>query len=104
MVLSREQIDRFWNDGYLVAEDAVTPDELASLNREMSAWVEESRAHDGPFGPPTVDGRARFDVAPEHRADAPALRRVNNPSEISEAYMATVRGARVMGWGGGGHL
>ena len=65
-VLSREQIDAFWRDGYLMVEDAVTPSQLAALRAEIVQWVEESRAHKSPFGPPTIDGRPRFDMGSEH--------------------------------------
>jgi ectoine hydroxylase-related dioxygenase (phytanoyl-CoA dioxygenase family) len=85
-MLSQEQIEQFWHDGYLVAENAVTADQLAALRRELAAWVEESRGHAKPFGPPTIDGRPRFDMGEEHSADRPALRRVNNPSDVSPAY------------------
>ena len=30
-VLSREQFDAFWRDGYLMVENAVTPAQLAAL-------------------------------------------------------------------------
>lgn len=95
-VLSREQIDAFWRDGYLMVEGAVTPAELAALKAEIAAWVEESRAHAEPFGPPTVDGRPRFDMGAEHTAAKPALRRINNPSDISEAYRQVMLDARMV--------
>jgi ectoine hydroxylase-related dioxygenase (phytanoyl-CoA dioxygenase family) len=90
-MLSDAQIDQFRQDGYLVAPDAVTPAQLEGLRREVANWVEESRRHSAPFGPPTLDGRPRFDMGEEHSADQPALRRVNNPSDISDAYMNVVR-------------
>lgn len=90
-VLKPSEIDAFWRDGYLVVPGAVTPDQLAAIRSEVDAWVEESRAHDGPFGQPTMDERPRFDLAAEHCEDAPALRRVNNPSEISPAYREVMR-------------
>ena len=90
-MLSKEQVDAFWRDGYIVAEDAVDARQLAALRDTLAGWVEESRAHDAPFGEPTVDGRPRFDLAPEHTAASPALRRVNNPSEIDGAYMEAMR-------------
>ena len=49
-VLSTEQIDAFWRDGYLMVDDAVTPAQLVRLKAEISAWVEASRAHSAPFG------------------------------------------------------
>lgn len=80
--LSQDQIDAFWRDGCLVAENAVTPDQLAAMRRLMAEWAEESRAHTQPYGPPTVDGRPRFDMGTEHSAERPALRRINNPSDV----------------------
>ncbi len=82
-MLSKTQIDQFWRDGYLVVPDAVTPTELAAMRAQIGTWVEESRVHREPFGPPTIDGRPRFDMGEEHRSERPALRRVNNPSDIA---------------------
>src|SRR5262245_38431693 len=95
-VLSPEQIDAFWRDGYLMVEAAVTRDQLAALKAEIAAWVEESRAHAAPFGPPTIDGRPRFDMGSEHSAEKPALRRINNPSDISDAYREVMLNARTV--------
>jgi ectoine hydroxylase-related dioxygenase (phytanoyl-CoA dioxygenase family) len=95
-VLSRDQVDAFWRDGYLVVPDAVTPAQLAALKAEIAGWVEASRAHGAPFGPPTVDGRPRFDMGAEHSAERPALRRINNPSDISDAYREVMVDARTV--------
>jgi len=95
-VLTPEQIEAFRRDGYLTVENAITPAQLAALKADLSGWVEESRAHDAPFGPETLDGRARFDMGAEHTADHPALRRVNNPSDISEAYLDVMTDARTV--------
>ncbi len=92
--LSQSQIDFFHAEGYLLVEDAVAPAQLAALRAGFDAWVEDSRAHDAPWGE-TVDGRARFDVEPGHRADRPALRRVNSPTEISAAYDEAMRASRM---------
>ncbi|MBV9835848.1 MAG: phytanoyl-CoA dioxygenase family protein [Alphaproteobacteria bacterium] len=93
MRLTRSQIDDFWRDGYLVVADAVTPGQLAALRAEIVDWVEQSRAHTQPFGLPTIDGRPRFDMGTEHTAAKPALRRINNPSDISDAYLEVMRDA-----------
>ena len=90
-MLQREQIDRFWRDGYLVAENAVSVEQLERLRNAIDEWVEESRAHDAPFGESTMDGRPRFDMGEEHCAERPALRRINNPSEISPHYENVMR-------------
>ena len=93
--LTREQTEAFWRDGFLVAENAVSPAQLAALRAEIASWVEASRAHRAPFGPPTVDGRPRFDMGAEHSAEKPALRRINNPSDISPAYLEAMRDSRM---------
>lgn len=92
-MLSQDQIERFWRRGFLVVEDAVAPAQLDALRGEIAAWVEESRGHAEPFGAPTLDGRPRFDMGGEHSAERPALRRVNNPSDISDCFMDVVRNA-----------
>ncbi len=84
-VLSEEQRAAFWRDGVLTVENAVTPALLARLRADFSAWVEESRTQMRPYGT-SIDGRPRFDVQPGHSADKPALRRVQAPTEVSEAY------------------
>jgi phytanoyl-CoA hydroxylase len=90
-MLTKELVEDFWRDGFVVAPNAVTAAQLAALRAEIAGWVEESRAHKMPFGPPTIDGRPRFDMGAEHTAAAPALRRVNNPSDISAVFMDVVR-------------
>ena len=94
-VLTQEQKDAFWRDGCLVVPAAVTPAQLSALRGEITGWVEQSRAHKVPFGPPCVDGRPRFDMGTEHSAEHPALRRINNPSDISDAYLEVMRGSRM---------
>jgi len=94
--LSKAQVDQFWRDGYLLAEGGVGENQLELLKRQLSEWGEESRAHSAPFGPETVDGRARFDMGEEHSPETPALRRVNNPSEISDVYRDAMTAAPVV--------
>lgn len=90
-MLTREQVDQFWRDGYIVADDAVTDAQLAAMRADIETWVEDSRPHTKPFGPPTIDGRPRFDMGAEHSATQPALRRVNNPSDLYPAYDDAMR-------------
>ena len=59
--LTQEQIDRFWNDGVLVVEDAATIEQLDSLRAVFARWVAESRTHVDDYGE-TLDGRPRFDL------------------------------------------
>ena len=46
-MLTQAQVDRFWRDGYLVIEDAVTPAQLAALRREIDGWVDPWSNADG---------------------------------------------------------
>jgi ectoine hydroxylase-related dioxygenase (phytanoyl-CoA dioxygenase family) len=93
--LTPEQIDAFRRDGTIAAENAVTPEQLAALRREFGVWWEESRAHDRNYGA-MIDGRPRFDLQiPGHSKETPLLRRVNSPTEISEAYLDVVVNSRI---------
>ena len=92
-ILSKAQQEQFWRNGYLVIDGAVNDATLAKLRRQMDDWGEESREHTEPYGPPTVDGRPRFDMGEEHSAERPALRRINNPCEISENFHAVMTNA-----------
>ena len=89
-VLNRDQIDAFWRDGYLLLEDAVPPEKLAALSCEFDNWVDQSRSHSRAFGT-TLDGRPRFDLEPGHTAEAPTLRRISSPTEISDTYLDVMR-------------
>ena len=92
-VLTQDQKDQFWRDGFLVVENAVTLSELESLRHVFGEWVEESRDHNSDYGE-TMDGRPRFDLQPGHTADVPGLRRVQSPEEVSEVYADIMRNGR----------
>ena len=38
-MLTRGQIDEFWRDGYLLAENAVSGEQLRSLQESIREWV-----------------------------------------------------------------
>jgi len=83
--LTQQQKDFYNENGYLVVENAVSADQLKALEADFANWVEESKLHTEAFGE-AFDGRPRFDVEQGHAPDTPALRRVNAPVEVSEAY------------------
>ena len=93
--LTQDQSDRFWRDGFLVVENAVTRQQLNDLRQVFAGWVETSRAHTDDFGE-TLDGRPRFDLQPGHSADVPGLRRIQSPEEVSEVFETTMRLARTV--------
>lgn len=90
--LSEQQIDAFWRDGYVMAADAVSPDELSALRRQLDAWIEDSRAHDAPWGD-TGHAFPRFDIEAGHAPTSPRMRRVNNPAEITTCYETATFGS-----------
>ncbi len=94
-VLTEDQIDAFWRDGFICVPDAVTPAQLGAMRGLITEWVEESRGHAKPFGAETIDGRPRFDMGAEHSAENPALRRINNPSDLYAPYTDVMRNAAV---------
>ena len=94
-LLTQAQIDKFWRDGVLVVENAVSAIQLSALRTEFQTWVEESRSHSSDYGE-TRDGRRRFDLQPGHSAKTPGLRRVQSPEEVSEAFESVMRNARTV--------
>ena len=84
-MLTQNQIAFFNDNGDLVVEDAITPEQLQALRADFAAWVEESKSHEDAWGE-MVNGKPRFDVEKGHSSDNPALRRINAPHEVSEAY------------------
>ncbi len=83
--LTQSQTDFFNENGYLVVENAVSEDQLTKLRDDFAVWVEESKGETSAYGE-AFDGRPRFDVEAGHSSDSPALRRVNAPVEVSDAY------------------
>ena len=88
-LLTHAQVACFREQGFVTAPGAVTATQLDALREDFARWVELSREHDAPFGE-MLDGRPRFDVEPGHSREAPALRRVASPTELSGNYLAVL--------------
>jgi ectoine hydroxylase len=82
-VLTRAQREAYHADGYLLVEGVVDDATIAELNAVTEGFVERSRAQ-------TVSDRT-FDLAPEHTAEVPKIRRIKRPDEQHPLYweMAT---------------
>lgn len=93
VVLTDDEIASYWNDGYVFVPNALSSVQLDALRTDFATWVDESRAHDAPYGE-TADGRARFDLQSSHSPDQPALRRVASPVDVSNAYLEAMRDNR----------
>ena len=92
--LTQQQYNDFWRNGFLVVENAVTPDLLQKLQQIFDDWVMESCAHTEAYGT-TINAQPRFDLEESHCADKPALRRVNAPVEVSKAYYEAMASSRM---------
>ena len=72
--LTQAQREHYFEYGYLGAPALIGTDWLTRLNARTAHYVEESR-HVSP-----AKGDQRFDLEPDHRPDAPRIRRLNSPS------------------------
>lgn len=72
-VLTQSQREFYFHEGYVLLERIVPPDWLAKLRAATEEMIERSRA--------VTKTDKVFDLEPEHRPDAPRLRRVSNPEE-----------------------
>jgi phytanoyl-CoA hydroxylase len=94
-LLTDEQIDRFWEQGYLVAPGGATAAQVSAMGAEIDGWIENSRSQIANYGD-TADGKACFDIEIGHGAKTPQLRRVSNPCEISAAFLEVMRNATLV--------
>lgn len=77
-MIAQWQIEQFHQQGFLVVEEVLSAEEVALLQADFDAWVEESRQHSEVWGE-TLDGRPRFDLESDHAPHHPSLRRVSSP-------------------------
>lgn len=94
IALTKEQKDAFWRDGVLVVENAVEPALLARLRSDFETWVNKDPGKNSE-NHQTIDGRPRFDFEPDETGAPAKLRRVQAPTEISEAYFEAMANSRM---------
>ena len=87
MQLTREQIERFDHDGYLVIPDLLTADDVAQLQQETA------RYHDTLTGPLP----AEVDVTWEPDAKPPRVQQVLNAECLSDTLARVIRSPRLRG-------
>ena len=87
MQLTRDQIERFDRDGYLVIPDLLTADEVARLQRETADYHE------------TLSGAlpAEVDVTWEPNATPPRVQQVLNAECLSDTLAGIIHSPRVRG-------
>jgi len=82
-MLNEEQKTFYHANGYLVVEKVFDASDLAELNQVTDEFVHRSRA--------VTHSNELFDVAPDHTADTPKVRRVKDPDRQHDAYARAMR-------------
>lgn len=77
-VLGPEQKDAYNADGYLLVDRLIDADTVAALNAVTGDFIARSRD--------IAKSDRDFDLAPEHSADAPMVRRIKRPDEQHPLY------------------
>ena len=77
-ILKQAQRERYFEDGFLLVERAISDDWIRKLRAATDELVERSRK--------VTKSDPVFDLEPMHRPDAPRLRRVSNPVEQHPAF------------------
>lgn len=82
-VLPQQARIDYFEKGFALIEDAVPEEWIGRLLAATGRLVDASRTE--------RDSGRVFDLAPEHRADRPRVRRIKRPDEQDEAYWAFVQ-------------
>jgi len=87
-MLSKQQIDTYKAQGFLVVADVFSPDEVSELRRVTDEFVERSR---------TVTSHTEvFDLEDGHTSSMPRLRRIISPHKWHPVYTAAVRHPKII--------
>tara|TARA_B100000029_G_scaffold510062_1_gene600696 strand:- start:30 stop:905 length:876 start_codon:yes stop_codon:yes gene_type:complete len=84
-MLTEEQKKIYSEDGYVILPNVIPKDNLQAMITDLNQWIEESKNQKNNYGK-TKNGKSRFDLEEGHSAINPKLRRVANPTDISDAY------------------
>ncbi len=77
-MLTQDQIDFYNENGYLLVEDAVSPEQLDGLRKVTYDLIDQSRA--------ITESDDKFDLDEGHSADNPRLTRIKLPHKIDPIY------------------
>jgi ectoine hydroxylase-related dioxygenase (phytanoyl-CoA dioxygenase family) len=77
-MLTREQVQSYRRDGYLLIENVLSPSELATVRRVTDDLVAASAA--------VTDHDHVYDLEPTHSPEAPRVRRIKEPHSAHPAY------------------
>jgi ectoine hydroxylase-related dioxygenase (phytanoyl-CoA dioxygenase family) len=86
-MLTRDQVDSYRTDGYLVIENVLSATELETLRGVVDGLVEASRSvttHDGVY-----------DLEPTHTPEEPRVRRIKEPHNVHPAFRDVAFSAKI---------
>ena len=83
-ILTQAQRQQYFDHGYVGVPGLVGEDWLTPLRQVTNEFVEISRT----LGSKVQDKDKRFDLEPDHRPEAPRIRRLNSPVDHHEVYWA----------------
>ena len=88
-MLTPAQAAQYREDGYVVAPDIVSAEDIDALRRVTDEFVEASRA--------VTEHTGAFDLEPGHTREAPRLRRLKSPVARHPVYDAALRHDGILG-------
>jgi hypothetical protein len=88
-MLSRDQIEFYDANGYILVEDAVTPERLAELRRIAYEFIDRSRE--------VTQSDDVFDLDQGHSRDTPRLTRIKLPHKQHPLFWGTLKTERTVG-------
>ena len=86
-MLTKEQKEFYEENGYLMVEDVVDPEQLAKLQAITAEMIEESRS--------VTESDARYDLDKGHSAENPRLTRIKLPHKQNPYYWEILTKSRV---------
>jgi phytanoyl-CoA hydroxylase len=87
-MVTRQQVDRYHADGFVVIGDVLSAEQLAEGRRLIAEFTERSRA--------VTVSDALFDLEPGHCAERPMVRRLKNPARLHPFFGALIRSAPIL--------
>lgn len=82
-MLSPEQIQSYDDNGYILVEDAITPEQLSMLRTRTLELIDESR--------PVTESNDVFDLDEGHSASNPRLTRIKLPHKVDPMFWDVIR-------------
>ncbi|MGI9423083.1 MAG: phytanoyl-CoA dioxygenase family protein, partial [Hyphomicrobiaceae bacterium] len=86
-MLTQDQIAFYHTNGYLMVEDAVTPDQLQRMRDITYALIEQSRA--------VTESNDVFDLDDGHSSDQPRLTRIKLPHKQNPYFWETLKNSHM---------